>query len=253
MARETFSSLPQASAAQAIAYLDEQRSANGIPGNLVEDPVLNLGCEQLTNIYVAKPGQYAHEEVIGQPGYTPAGNEAAASSDLGGRPGEWSATLNPWWDFPLHLTALLDPAATTAWYGESYHKFPGGASCMGTSGERTFPVPTFFSAPGENATNVPPSLTVGGELPFSVGEAVGIRQGITTGPNILLWPEGSDVTLQNATLRSPNRQAAIRLVTPETPAPPTPPGEPIWKTIGGTASFVIPVHALTPTSPIFRG
>jgi len=227
-ASETFNSIPQTSAAQALAFLNEQRAANGIPGGLADDAELDLGCEQLQNVYKgngkANIEEYPHQELEGAPGYTPLGAEAAARSDLGAPAGGWNETVNPWSDAPLHEAALFDPAATTAWYGESHGRWLLGGVCMGTDGERAFPTPVFYSLPGNGAATVAPSETVSGELPWSPGMAVGIPEGRRSGPNITLWPEGITATLEDATLRDADgRSVAVREVTPETPAPPSPP------------------------------
>jgi hypothetical protein len=241
-ANEVLTALPQTTTSQAIAYLNAQRAANGIPGDLTNDAALSQGCEEYANLYKQKPGQYPHEEIEGQPGYTPAGNTAAATSDLGGSPGDWSQTVNPWAGAPLHLKALFNPAATTTWYGEKHNDWGEGSACMGTSGERAFAAPTFFSLPGNGVSDVHPSETAS-EQPFTPGQAVGIPPGTATGPYIILWPEGTDATLQSASLQGPAGESApVRVVTPSTPAPLMPAGWPIWETIGG--DYVIPVAAL---------
>ena len=48
---------------------------------------MSQGCEEYANLYKQKPGQYPHEEIESQPGYTPAGNTAAASSGPRRQPG----------------------------------------------------------------------------------------------------------------------------------------------------------------------
>jgi hypothetical protein len=240
-------SVPSTSTAQAIAYLDKQRAANGIPGDLTNDAAMSQGCEEYANLYHPKSGQYPHEELEGQPGYSAAGNQAASSSDLGGGVGDWTKTVNPWSGAPLHLRALFDPASTTTWYGETHGRWGEGQVCMGTSGESAFSTPTFFSLPGNGAADVHPSETAS-EQPFTPGQAVGIPPGTATGPYIILWPEGTDATLQTASLQGPAGESApVKLVTPSTPAPLVPAGWPTWETIGG--DYVIPVAALKFATP----
>lgn len=236
--------LPQTTPVQAIAYLNEQRAANGIPGNLTNDPAMSQGCEEYTNLYKPLSGQYPHEELRSQPGYTPAGNEAASHSDLGGGPGQWNQWINPWVDAPLHLSALFDPSATTAWYGETHGAWGIGQACMGAGGERPFTSPAFFSLPGENVTNVNP-IESAAEQPFTPGQAVGIPQSTATGPTIILWREDTAATLQRVTLQvSGGLPVPTRIVTASTPAPPSPPGWPAnaSETVGG--NYVIPVSPL---------
>jgi hypothetical protein len=234
---------PQTDTAQAIGYLNAQRAANGIPGDLINDAPLSEGCEQLTNLYQFKPGQYPHRELESQPGYTAAGAEAA-SSDQGGPPGDWSATANPWQDAPLHLESLFDPGATTAWYGETHGKWGTGRTCMGTARGRSFASPTFFSVPGDKTSGTDPS-EVAAEEPFTPGMAVGIPSGTETGPTILMWAEGTDAILQGASLRDAHgAPVPVRVVTASTPAPMTPPGWPPW-TGGVGGNFVIPTAPLS--------
>jgi hypothetical protein len=237
-------------AAQAIDDLNAQREANGIPGGLVEEPRLSEGCEQYTNGYVPASGQYPHTEIPGQPGYTELGSEAAASSDLSGSAGSWTSTVNPWTGAPLHLAALFDPLATTAWYGERSGAFTPTQSysvCMGVDDTREVTGVSFYSLPGNGSVNVP-FAEKSAEGPYTPAEAVGLQAGVATGPTIILWPVGlegapSSVTLQTTT----GSPIAIDVATPETPSPKTPAGFPDIPTLGDYsrgASFVIPVHPL---------
>ena len=254
--------VPRTTTEQAIRYLNEQRAENGIPAALTDDRTLSRGCWLHTNRYKEKPGQYPHEEIKGQPGYTSLGNDAAASSDLGGTPGDWASSVNPWLDAPLHEAVLFGPAATTAWYGETESKWGSGQDCMGVGGgSRTLQYspgapPTFLSLPGNGATDVVPSEQAG-EQPFTPGAAVGIPAGTTTGPNILLWAVAADpndemvssrASVEAATLTGPTGEVPVRIVTPDTPAPPSPAGWPQRTTVGGSADYVIPVKPLMPSA-----
>ena len=238
-------------AAQAISYLDQQREANGIPGSLVEEPRLSEGCEQYTNEYAPKAGQYPHTELPEQPGFTQAGREAASQSGLSPNKESWSSTVNPWADAPLHLSGLFDPSTTTAWYGERTGPFTvekGENVCMGTGGTRNFANPTFFSLPGNGSSDVPAS-EVSAEEPYTPAEAVGLPARATTGPTIILWPEGATgTTLSSATLvSSSGTPDPIKIATPQTPSPESPPGFPNVPTVGeysNGASFVVPTRPL---------
>ncbi len=262
------------SAPQAIAYLDEQRERNGIPGKLNEDAALSQGCHDYTNLYHGAPGQFPHEERPTQPGYTPLGAEAAEQSDLAGffwSP-SWTAESNPWWipNFPpgrsvgtakgviaysevapLHMTSLFDPAATTAWYGESDEKGGGGGACMGTSGTRTFASPSFFSFPGNGATHVP-TWNIPSEIPWTPQMALGIPQEQPTGTNFILWPEATDAVPSSASLVGPaGRSFPVSLVLPSTPTPAS--GDPQWTQefvgeLSGGASFAVPTKPLNPNA-----
>lgn len=211
---------PAVSSAEAIAYLNQQRAANGIPGDLADNPSKDQGCLDWARLYDPLPGQYPHEELPSQHGYTPAGNEATSSSDLsGGGPylrGQraerwWTADQNPWSTGPLHLVSLFDPVATSAWYGES-----GDNACMGTAGERAFSAPAFFSFPGNGASNIAVSEQAS-EDPFTPAMAVGVDG--ESGPNFILYPEDTDAKVQAATLTGPAGAVPVKVVRPETPAP----------------------------------
>ncbi len=247
--------LPQVSTAQVLQDLNSQRAANGIPGDLTLEPVLSAGCQAWASDYHEQKGQYPHEELPSQPGYAPEGDDAAKMSDLAGTPGpfsegsgvgsEWSSMRNPWLGAPLHETTLFDPAATTAWYGATPN-----AACMGAGGTRAFTQPAFFSVPGNGATGVPVSEAAG-ELPFTPQEAAGWKAGETTGPAIILWYEGADAPLLSAKLTTAATTVPVRVVTPDTPTPRTPPGWPRVSTVGaysGGASFVIPERPLAPNT-----
>jgi hypothetical protein len=251
---------PVFNSAQGVAVLNQQRSASGIPGDLVEDATLSAGCLSWATVYLPSKGQYPHEELPGQPGYTELGNQAAASSDLageaGGRPGNgtvWKGSTNAWMDAPIHEAALWNPESTMAWYGAS-----SSAVCVGTGGSRAFPAPAFFSLPGPGATNVPTAVTVS-ELQFTPEMGVGLAgigvggRGLATylAPPILLWAEGQTRTpsLKTAALRtSDGRQVPIKLVTPDTPAPASPPNFPQVSTYGALtkANFVLPTVKFSP-------
>ena len=243
--------LPLLAAPQAIALLNQQRTANGIPGDLVEEPALSAGCLSWATVYREAKGQYPHEEVPGQPGYSPEGNEAASRSDLDGEPGSqfsvgtaWGTLFNPWSGAPLHEAALMNPVATTVWYGASQ-----GAACLGTTGDQTFASPTFFSVPGPGASSVPIAES-SGELPFSPEQAVGL-EGKEVAPAIPLWDEGTDAKLTAATVSAAGGgPVPTSLVTPETPTPPAPANFPSVPTFGGytNASFVLPRTKLKPNT-----
>ncbi len=237
--------LPVVTAPQAITLLNQQRAANGIPGDLVEEPHLSAGCLSWATVYREAKGQYPHEELPSQPGYTTEGNEAASSSDLDGEPGSrftvgalWGPLFNPWSGAALHEASLMDPAITTAWYGASL-----GAACMGTSGARPFTAAAFYSVPGPGAANVPIAENTG-EVPFPPQEAVGLGDEPYLAPAIPLWAEDMPgAKLQAATLATTTGVTVpTSLVTPETAAPESPAGFPSVGTFGGytAASFVVP-------------
>jgi hypothetical protein len=194
-------------AQQAVAVLNQQRAANGIPGDLTVDPTLSQGCFEYANLYQPKPGQLPHLELPSQPGYTALGDQAARHSDLSGGAGEWSWLQNPWTDAPYHLQALFDPGATVAWYGESDPAHSTHfTACMGTGGiPRQLPSPSFYSYPGDGATNVEfaeraaeSNASNQADVP---GDQIGLPSGATTGPNFILYVERAE-TEGNYTVRA---------------------------------------------------
>ncbi|HTC71555.1 MAG TPA: hypothetical protein VK655_01610 [Solirubrobacteraceae bacterium] len=234
--------------------LNEQREANGIPGGLVEVPELSQGCAEYLDNYELEPGQYPHEEIPTQPGYSPLGNEAASMSDLVlGRSSEgtdsgpligvqwWTIRFNPWSDAPLHLAALFDPAAAATWFAES-----GTGACMGTFPfERHFAAPAFYSYPGPGTTNVPMAQRAD-ELPWTPQEAAGLPSTQVTGPNFLLFPEGvNEPKLLGVELATAaGASVPVAVANPESMEPePTDPSFPKGYTVGDYsrgAAFAIP-------------
>jgi hypothetical protein len=212
--------LPVLNSTEAISLLNKQREANGIPGALVDEPALSEGCLSWSTVYRMALGQYPHEELPTQPGYTAEGDLAAKLSDLDGVPGSrftvgrlWGPLFNPWSAAAFHLAALMNPAVTTTWYGAST-----AAACMGTSGSRAFSVPAFYSFPGNGATDVPIAENTG-EYPKSPQQDVGLSDEYYGGPAILLWDEGTSAHLRAATLSSASGTVVpTGIVTPETDA-----------------------------------
>jgi len=172
----------------------------------------------------------------------------AAAIDLegggaeGGTPGQWSQTVNPWSSDPDAIEILFNPLVTSAWYAETDGNWGAGEACIGVEGGRQFPTPTFYSVPGNDARDVPPWETAE-SAPYTPGMAVGIPAGTKTGPYLEAWAEGTEATLQTASLVGPSGPVVVRVVGPDTPAPP--PSEGV---VDGIASLVIPVSALGPSS-----
>jgi hypothetical protein len=152
--------------AQAIAYLNQQRVANGIPPITTDD-----------QNYAAA---WCPDEDSG-----PSGGETWR--DWSGSV-SWSADASPWTDAPLHQISMYDPRMDTA--GDIN---VNGQACMGLGGDANQPATgvTFYAFLWEGGhTNVPNSETVDGEGPFAPQQLVGIPEGQTTGPQPLLFLEG---------------------------------------------------------------
>ena len=126
---------------RAIEMLNEWRAQIGARP-VAQDPAQTDGCRKHANYYRLNPQTTGHYEDPKLPGYTPEGDEAAASSVLsyGGEevgPYMWEAAV-------YHRTSILDPRlATTGFWSEF------GLGCMGVFGEaaRTEPALTFHPYP----------------------------------------------------------------------------------------------------------
>jgi hypothetical protein len=195
--------------AQAIANLNAQRAANGLPADVVENPEWSEGC-RLHNVYRAANGRGAHphDEDPALPHYTELGRRAARSSVLGA--GGWPADgTNPWEDAPIHLMQVLAPdLAVTGW----------ADGCMWTWPGYTRPAPhrpTLLSYPGDRATIYPQQRAV--EWPFTPGELVGLG-GAVTGPHLYVFAPGTRrARIAAAALTGPGGAVDVRTVDNHTP------------------------------------
>ncbi len=197
----------QVGATQAIAALNAQRAAHGLPGDLTEQPEWSAACAAHRD-YVAANGDDAgdpHDETPGRPGYTPAGQAAARSSVLGGT---WAADgANPYEAAPIELMQLLAPGFAQTGYA------PG---CMWTwpGYTRTEPESTaLYSYPGPNAAIY--AGEVAADSPFVPGDFVGLPEGTTTGPHLYVFAFGlysGDVTITAARLTGPRGDVPVATV-----------------------------------------
>lgn len=149
---------------QAIALLNQQRQANGIPA-----------IAQVDQNFAAA---WCPNEDNG-----PSGGEI--TRDLSSST-NWSATRSPWDNAPLHQLSIYGPLWTTA--GDVNN----GVACMGLGNPAPPPAnPTFYAwTSDQGPTKVSPTETVSGEGPFAPQELVGVPQGQPTGPDILLYAVG---------------------------------------------------------------
>jgi hypothetical protein len=169
-----------------VGFLNQQRAANGIPASVAVDSYRTTGCANHNN-YMAQNG-LGHGEDPSKPGYTPEGADYSNSGEVLARGGpDWSATTNPWDSAPLHQTLLFDPRVNSAGADEAE-----GFSCVRFGFDFSEPLaPELYAFTADSGpTAVPPRVTVSGEGPYAPQEAVGIRQGVPTGPNILFFARG---------------------------------------------------------------
>jgi hypothetical protein len=182
-----------------------------------------------------------HGEQPGKPGYTPEGADYSGSGEVLAQGfGSFTARTNPWDTAPLHQTLLFDPRVNKAGYDEhnSFTCMRFGFDFSGSSAA------AFYAYTGNRGrTDVPHSITVQGEGPYAPQEAVGIPQGVATGPNILFFTRGFGSSNHAASyaLTGPRGAVEAKMVD-STTAPPS--GE-TYKPFD-TGGDLIPVHPLDP-------
>lgn len=239
---------PAASAAitpaGAIAELNAERAANGLPHAITERADLSRGCALHDSYERINGHQLTHQEDSSKPGYTTEGAYAGANSVLAlGAP--WGTTSNPWETAPIHLDQLLAPRLAQMGVDETGDAFDCATTWPGMTG----PPPAtsvVYSFPGDGRSDVPASEQAA-EGPFVPGDFVGLPQGTTTGPHIFVWGDeagatsASSVQVQAASLAGPQGPVEVRWVDQSTDR------------IGPylTGGIVIPVRPLAPATRYF--
>ena len=234
-----------ATARQTIAKLNAQRTANGIPAGLTEDPALSAACAKHDH-YMALNNVLTHVEDPNNPGYTAEGASAGANAVLT-QGSNWD-TGNPYEYAPLHLDQLLAPRLLTLGSADAF-----GFSCTTTFPGWTRPDPsamTVYTYPG-NGGRVS-SSEVARELPWTPGDLVGLAQPSRTGPTLFVLvdapnerPENNPATLSDATVSGPTGPVAIKTVDGNT-ALPTGSQYPTLAPYISPGGFIIPVRPLIP-------
>jgi hypothetical protein len=236
--------------AQAVAWLNAQREANGIPGGITDNPEWDLACAHHVNWLKLNPsvsGIAEHTEIPGTPGYTPDGQWAGANSVLGGSFfGSSSATASlefynseyPWgadngWEWaPIHLMDLLNPSLAVSGFS------PG---CMVTGGtpQRPEPNPQLLTYPGASTDFIYPAEQAF-EAPYTPGQFVGIPQPETTGPYLFVfgWGTGPGQII-SASLLGPTGPVTIATVDDHTTG-----------ALGELGTYLAPGGALIPRKPL---
>lgn len=177
------------SGSQEIAFLNAQRAANGIPGDVAENPAYSDACAKHMNYVALNGGDLVHQEDSTKVGYTPEGDDAAGHSVLTSAGSAFTSTgADNFETAPIHLMQMLSPWMTIA----------GAANgCLYTLARpnRTFDAQTTYSYPGDGSTTVPTSETAA-EGPFVPGAFVGLAdparptQGLQTGPHLMFFYAG---------------------------------------------------------------
>lgn len=200
--------------ADAIARLNAQRAANGIPAGIVERPDWSDACAR-HNDYRRQNGTMGHDEDPARPSYSPEGAWAGQNSVLASG-SDWNAA-NPWENAPIHLGQVLSPRLAQMGVDDS-----GGYVCA-----TTFPGMTRAPAgkagvstyPGDGREEVPYAQNAS-ESPFVPGDFVGLPQGTTTGPNLLVLVDGpwssASACITSASVTGPDGPVEVRWVDNQT-------------------------------------
>ena len=221
-----------------LAALNSQRTANGIPGRVKENPDWSQKCARHI-AYMGSTGTLAHSEDPASPAYSAAGNWAGENSVLA--EGTSWPNGNPFANAPIHLIQLMSPELRQVGIEAS-----SGYVCVTTwpgYGSSGWKRPTVFSVPGNGSTRVPYAETAD-EFPFVPGDVVGLPRGTRTGFNIMVFAEGLrdpwHAHITAATLTGPHGPVALRTVdrTNATIGPYLPSG----------SGFIIPVAPLEPAT-----
>lgn len=224
------------SAAQAVANLNAQRAANGIPAGISENPSWSAACALHNKYEQLNGGVLTHGENPDNPGYTDEGNWAGGNSVLS-MGSDWSSA-NPWESAPIHLNQLLAPRLNDMGVDDT-----NGYTCATTLAGRARPPPTsdvVYTYPGNNTTGIY-SDEVASEGPFTPGELIGIPQGTTTGPYLLVFVDGptldvySDARINQASLAGPDGAVEVKTVDNYTP---------------GLTGYLPPGGEIIPISPL---
>ena len=196
---------------QAVAALNAQRAASGIPAAIAHVPAWSNWCA-LHNAYQrANGGGLMHAESPGAPGYTPEGAQAAANSVLAR--GSWDAG-NPWETAPIHLHQLLAPRLDAMGVDDS-----GGYVCATTLLSRNRPAPAadaIYVYPGQGVRHR--ASEIAAEGPYTPGQRVGIAAGTRTGPYLYASVDGPGLTaftqarMTAGTLTGPDGPVAVARV-----------------------------------------
>ncbi|MEY2514962.1 MAG: hypothetical protein QOJ89_2320 [bacterium] len=228
--------------AEAVRLLNVQRSASGIPGDVVESAGLSDGCAKHGAYIGLNGGVLASGEDPAKPGYTPEGDRQTLESSgvemLSGDP-TWSQTDNPWRLAPLNLFRLLDPEVAVAGYGEG-----SGVACVRVRGGRPPATASeLYSVPASGRTGVATS-ELNSQTPYTPQQLVDIPAAKVTGPNILLFTRGlrgsAPLAATAFSLTGPAGAVEARLVTEGTT---NATGSGAWLHGGG---ILIPLAPLAP-------
>ena len=224
-----------ATGADAVARLNEQRAAHGIPTGIVHNAEWSRWCALHNEYQRLNGGRLTHSEDPDKPGYTPEGDRAARASVLSSGD-DWDGP-NPWETAPIHLHQLLAPRLDAMGVDDS-NRFV----CATTLLSRNRPAPeanAVYTYPGQGTVHRYEELAAEG--PYTPGERVGIPKGTTTGPYIYVSVDGPQLTpfstarIVSASLSGPDGAVELRVVDNHT---------------SGLEGYLPPGGQLIPVSPL---
>jgi hypothetical protein len=224
--------------AQVTGELNAFRAQHGFSSNVVENPVLDAGCDA-HNAWMELNNLLVHAERPGTPGYSIAGDAAAKISILAQGP-SWSDG-NPWLNAPIHMADLLMPQMIETGASESH-----GRTCLTTHSLTNLRAAqpkknTFWAYPRNGATLPNSQAAFEAPAPPQTFGRQAIRAGVPTGPNIITFLRGPQFAkrkplLTSATMIGPGRVAVPVMTVHENQLIYLPPG----------AGVIVPRSPLVP-------
>ena len=194
-----------APAATQIAALNAQRAAHGIPAGIVEMPAWSEGCRKHMSYIAANGGRLTHEESPASPGYSADGAEVGRRAVITPLADAFTASANAFESAPLHLMQTLAPALSRmgVW---------GGCATTNLGYDRRASTARLYTYPGDRAGGFY-AAEQASELPATPGSFVGLAQGTTTGPHLLVMALGTGPgRIVAATLAGPSGLVDVRTV-----------------------------------------
>lgn len=200
-----------------LAWLSAERAAQGLPADIQENPRWSAEC-QAHNVWEEANHALDHDESLGTPGYSAAGNWAGQHSDLA--VASWTGNGDPWENAPLHLLQLFTPSLSVIGISDD-----GSRTCATTWPGLVGPevaTETVSTYPGNGATGIPPAEDAE-ESPEVPGQEVGIPAGTTAGRELFVYldepgergPAG--VQILGASLASETSSVPVRWVDKTNP------------------------------------
>jgi hypothetical protein len=209
--------------AAAIAVLNAQRAANGIPADLAERADWTKACSARTRAL----------ERSGGPGYAAQGQWSVTNVALARD--SWTRAHDPWAQMPVQAMALLSPLLTQLGASSSARYV-----CATTRPGYLRPAPatpSLYPYPGDGAQGVPYEQWSYG-FPFTPGDFADLPAGFTTGPNLFVMADiGGEARVTGASLSGPDGPVEVRTVDNST--------DQIGAVLAPGA-VIIPVDPLTP-------